>query len=499
MGIKTIEQKDDRVKVLNQHIDDLDQAYKDGKISLYEYAEATKTAREEIEELSSHTVDTAIPAARDLSDVVGQAASDMADGAGEFVQAAKTKVSEGISFLETFSERIRDSFATNLASMLGKATTLKEGLAAVWGTAKEQFFTFIAQLVSKWVFGFVAKALSSVGGIGSKIASAFAPAGNALTGAAAGTGSGGLFGNLLGGIGKLAGPLGIGLLAVKLIGMENIANTVKGVWNAASDSIINSIKAIGKVSDAIFGAMADIVGGIGKAIGGLFTGIGALLGGGPKKGTYAEMTQFLEPMRWLMQGIKDILFMDYRQILLRDQQMTLLDIKAFAWGIRDSVNTIRERVTKIKESALQAVREASKTQGHIIKAREHLARIRTVSEEQLAVLKKLKGAAGGEVISRPTLRMVGENAPLEKEIILPEGDLRALLAGGAAPRTQKAGANIQITLPGKMEISGNITGSGGLDPNEIKRQVRDIIVPAILTDLSVNLKKREWQQALGVI
>ena len=59
------------------HLEDLDQAYEDGKISLEAYRVATKAVQDEMDGLSTKIADTAIPKVRDLSGVVKQAAGDM--------------------------------------------------------------------------------------------------------------------------------------------------------------------------------------------------------------------------------------------------------------------------------------------------------------------------------------------------------------------------------------------------------------------------------------
>ena len=67
LGLTTILEKKKRVSLLKDHIDKLDQAYKDGLITLEAYKKSTKEAKEEIEGVSTVITETAIPASRDLT------------------------------------------------------------------------------------------------------------------------------------------------------------------------------------------------------------------------------------------------------------------------------------------------------------------------------------------------------------------------------------------------------------------------------------------------
>lgn len=485
LGLSSVKEKKERVEELTKYLKEMEEAYRTGEIQLEEYTISTAAARKEIEALSTEISNTAIPAARDFSDVVGQAVTDIEDDATGFVRTFPTKISEGISFLSTFSERIRDQFTTNLASMLSGAKNLKEGLGAVWGSAKEQFFTFVAQMVSKWLFGFVAKIIGGLGGLGNKIAGAFGGAGKALTGAAAGTGTGGLFGNILGGIGKIAGPLGIGLLVGKMIGFENIANTVKGVWIAVSDNVIASIKAIGKVADSVLGAVSDVISGIGKAIGGALTGLGNLLSGANKKDK--SVIALLKPMNDNIKEIRDILFIDFRRILLQENVVRFNIMKDKLIQIRDVLfNDIRSTMRRI----LDRIKMSTNREVKIISV---LAEIRSASRSAVArldkvvsLLKNVPKSAEGRIFNKPALTWIAENEP--------EAAVPLSKAG------QFGGKNVtfQMNMNPTVQLVGTISGAG-FDPTALQAQIRDGIVPQILRDLMSNLKKSEWQKALGLI
>ncbi|MHA1289567.1 MAG: OmpH family outer membrane protein, partial [Candidatus Thorarchaeota archaeon] len=246
------------------------------------------------------------------------------------------------------SQRIKDAWTWGLKDMLSGAKSFKDVMKGIWGTIKEQFFTLVAQLVSKWTLGFIGQIVTGSGGLLNSVKSVFGGIGKLLTGAEGGGGGGGLFGNIggsfLGTIGKMAGPLGIGLLVGKMIGFKNISKTVQDAWKAASEVVIGSIKNIGKVSDAVFGAISDIVGGIGKAVGGLLSGIGGLLGGAGKKAS--DVTYWLKIIWENSQNILNQLVGFFHAKILhmidqfRDIKRNTLLTSRFAEGARDRLKSI---------------------------------------------------------------------------------------------------------------------------------------------------------------
>ena len=95
LGITTILEKEKRVKLLKDHIEKLDQAYKDSEITLEAHKEATKKAKEEIEGVSTVIIDTAIPASRDLTTAME-----------DYAQKVKEKYEDMEGFVSTYTDTI---------------------------------------------------------------------------------------------------------------------------------------------------------------------------------------------------------------------------------------------------------------------------------------------------------------------------------------------------------------------------------------------------------
>jgi len=160
LGIKTIKEKRDRVEELEKYMKQLEQAYKDGKISLDDYEKAVNSAKKEIEELSTTLSETAIPAARDMSDVLGQAISDMEEDTKGFKESTKKNIKTDrdsvVNMWKDMAESIRSKWINELSEALQGAKSFKDALKGVWGTIKTQFFDLVAKMVTKWTLGFVA-------------------------------------------------------------------------------------------------------------------------------------------------------------------------------------------------------------------------------------------------------------------------------------------------------------------------------------------------------
>jgi len=204
LGIKTLQQKQDRVDELEGYLRQLEQAYKDGKLSLEDYRTAVETTSEEIASLTETVVDT-IPAAGREFDLVF---TEMTSKAAEFPKAVKPAAEETATVFGETSQYIKDEWTLGLKDMLMGARSFKDVAGSIWGGIKNQFFTLVSQLISKWTLGFVAKALGGIkdvaGGLTSGIGNAAKGLGSLFGGV------GGKVKDLIGGIGKLAGGLSPG-------------------------------------------------------------------------------------------------------------------------------------------------------------------------------------------------------------------------------------------------------------------------------------------------
>jgi len=274
--------------------------------------------------------DALVPKARDFGSIAADMMPPATKSVGEFKDTVFEEIPKTESTFTEVSQRIKDAWTMGLKDMLSGARSFSDVAGSIWGTVKEQFFTLVAQLVSKWTLGFIGQIVTGSGGLLNSVKSVFGGVGKLLTGAEGGGGAGGLFGNIggsfLGTIGKMAGPLGIGLLVGKMIGFKNIAKTVQDVWKA------------------VFGAISDIVGGIGKAVGGLLAGIGGLLGGAGREGK--DLAHWLKLIWENSQNILNQLVGFFHAKILhmidqfRDIKQNTLFTSRFAEGARERLKSI---------------------------------------------------------------------------------------------------------------------------------------------------------------
>jgi len=195
---------------------------------------------------------TAIPKARDLSGVWYNVVSEMEDNTKDYKEHTKEVLSEGkdsvVNVWKDMAESIRAKWINELSEALQGAKSFKDALKGVWGTIKSQFFDLVAKMITKWTLGFVANILSGGKNLFSGISNIFSDIGKMLTGSKSGSGSGGLFGGLsssfLGGISKMAGPIGIGLLAAKFLDLKKIGESV-------SDALSKAIGAVSLESEML--------------------------------------------------------------------------------------------------------------------------------------------------------------------------------------------------------------------------------------------------------
>jgi len=206
MGIKTIKEKGDRTKELEGIVDDLTAAYEAGEVSLHDYKTALKKAKDEIEDLGTEIVNTAIPAANDLTDVLANAPAKMEEGLDEFPGAIAIKAKEGTKRIKSIWDEMADGLKTKWASTMGEilrgATSLKDGLKSTWDAIIVQFTDMLGAMVAKWATDFIQKIVSSATDTASKVTDAVSGAAEAVT--SLGTGIGTLIVGLAKAIAKAA-------------------------------------------------------------------------------------------------------------------------------------------------------------------------------------------------------------------------------------------------------------------------------------------------------
>jgi len=194
MGLKTVEEKADRVEELEGYIDDLSKAYKDGKIDLQTYTKALNKAKGEIKNLSTSISTTALPAFRDMSGVFDSAVGEMED---RFPDITKTVDIESDkiagrkdSIWNTMADGLQTKWASTMGELIRGTTSLKDGLKGIWDTVLTQFTDMIGAMVAKWITGFIGNTLSSlVNKFVPGVKSAMGSASGAATGAATSIGA----------------------------------------------------------------------------------------------------------------------------------------------------------------------------------------------------------------------------------------------------------------------------------------------------------------------
>jgi len=166
MGLKTVEEKADRVEELEEYIDDLSKAYKDGKVDLQDYTRAINKAKGEIKGLSTSISTTALPTFRDMSGVFDSAVGEMED---RFPDITKTVDIESDkiagkkdSIWNTMADGLQTKWASTIGELIRGTTSLKDGLKGIWDTVLTQFTDMVGAMVAKWITGFIGDTLSSL-------------------------------------------------------------------------------------------------------------------------------------------------------------------------------------------------------------------------------------------------------------------------------------------------------------------------------------------------
>lgn len=119
-----------------------------------------------------------------------------------------------------------------------------------------------------------------------------------------------------------------------------------------------------------------------------------------------------------------------------------------------------------------------------------LSNIRSNTRQIVEKLDSLTGAQVGEVINQPSLRVVGEKAPAEKEFITPEPMFRSMLEQAAM---QGGGSRqVNLTIMNEFRIEGQV------DPNFTQKFVRDQVMPKMAEALDTNYMKTMLKEKLGI-
>lgn len=163
LGIKTVKEKQDRVTELKKYLDELHKAYRSGKIDLGDYEAAIKSAKTEVEDLSTSIITTVIPTIKTIPGVLELAAEETQ---GHFFEADEnikedvvTTTQEINGHWSTLAVNMGNSFGNAVEGILSGGVTLKEGLAGLWTEIKGSFFSMVGDMAAEWATTFLKNTL----------------------------------------------------------------------------------------------------------------------------------------------------------------------------------------------------------------------------------------------------------------------------------------------------------------------------------------------------
>jgi len=555
-GIKTVSQAKQETEYLKSAFELLQEKLKSGELTQEEYNKAVEELETRLKAATNEVVimggqlavlgqqfDALVPKARNFGDIAADMMPPATQNVTEFKDTVYEEIPKTESVFTQVSQRIKDAWTWGLKDMLSGAKSFKDVMKGIWGTVKEQFFTIIAQMISKWTIGFIDKIISGGEGLLGNIKSVFSGVGDFISGifskstdaasgaaqAASDAANGvvdsaeGMSKGFLSNIAKIAGPVGIGLLVGKMIGFKNISKTVQDAWKAASEVVIGAIQNIGKVSDAVFGAISDIVGGIGKAVGGLLAGIGGLLGSRDKG---RDLAYWLKLIWENSQNILNQLVGFFHAKILhmieqfRDIKKNTLLTSRFSEGCRErlrsldskasSANTMLGNINKTIKDELGKVYKALTSKGTIYVNMTASQVIESMTDRLSSSIGHLKedfdnavrpafapiadairglrdraiSAQRGAVLTEPQLVMT-HGTPSAPEFVLPAAQLNRLVSAPAR-------SHQEITINNEVVITGTIISD--------REYARQMLIPEIVKALDVNASemKRKFRRALGV-
>jgi len=117
--------------------------------------------------------DALVPKARNFGDIAADMMPPATQNVTEFKDTVFEEIPKTESVFTQVSQRIKDAWTMGLKDMLSGAKSFKDVVGGIWGTIKEQFFTLVAQLISKWTLGFIGQIVTGSGGLLNSVKSVF--------------------------------------------------------------------------------------------------------------------------------------------------------------------------------------------------------------------------------------------------------------------------------------------------------------------------------------
>jgi len=448
LGLKTVKDKKDRVEELKKFMEELTQAYKDGKISLDEYTVSMVKAEAEVKTLSSTIGLTVLPAARDLSGALDNLPGAFEENTWQGVTKVKKALEKGNlpGYMSTITSAISGAWDGLFTHLKNGTLTFKNAWNTIWGGIKNTFFGILQDMLTKATTGFFVKLLSSAKDSGGQIASG-------LTGKI-----GGALKDLVSGIGGM-----IGKIASKIGGLisglaEGIGGVAKGIG-----SVVSGIgKAIGGFSPA------GIAGGI---IGGVVGGIGALVAGNKTKGAIDATNRELHNIWENTKESRDWTFIEgwplFKELKNKanERNQLLGNLKTLGYASSGKLDTLKVRI----ETQTPVLRD-----------------IRNNTKKAVEALNAMPKAARGGYFKEPSMIHVAEKGP---EYVVPEAQMRNM---------GNQNVKIDINMPNAIQFNGTIKGNGQFDRGEMTRQIRDVILPELMAQFRANISKTQFLRSIGL-
>jgi len=486
LGIPTIEAQNEQIDTTKERLNALNKSYADGIIDELNYEKGIKIIKDALESINPDFIivdgmvqqlgvhfDAFAPKARDMGDLMGEMYTPGVEGAKELeIQTFKTTTNVP-SMWATASQLMKDKWTTELGDMLSGAKSLGDGLDAVWGTIKGQFFDMAAQMLSKFTFDLVGGILGEGEGLISGIGAMFKGGAGEATGAMAGAET-----SVLGNFAKMAGPLGIGLMVAQMIGFENISKTVTDVWNTVSDVVVGNLKAIGEFGQKVLGGLGDLLGGILSGLGGL---AGGLAGLGGKKSALSTTDQW--NLDHIQQNTKQLT--DYTMAEIGGSGGWLSRVHAVNYVIVNKLETLFKKHDKLRDIESKSREYLNTIKNKSTQAVGLLEAIKNNTKDTVKALKSTPGAQHGYTSTKTELVEL-HGTPQDPEHVFRNNDFSRLM--NASPAMPEVNYNVRV--------ANNVTLAGTIITD--KDHTRQTLIPEIIAALRANVGKTALKEQLGI-
>ncbi len=193
--IMTIEETGDKIVELEGFLDGLDKAYKDKKISLEAYTEATRLLKDELAGINTTIVTQVLPPVRDMAGVFDQSVTDMKTKIGEFPPVAKKAMEDAAETIDIMETRWGDvikgmsgAFGQFVFDVLSTGSTFSENLTGLWEGIKNTFKSVVADMATEWAENFLKKIITGTASAAADVVSSVAKTGEGVVSTISGIG-----------------------------------------------------------------------------------------------------------------------------------------------------------------------------------------------------------------------------------------------------------------------------------------------------------------------